>query len=119
MDNLEKAARINHQMDKERNINYKDLSKQRLCKIMKKKITTSLIGSLARFEKFFGSNWGHEVENPTEQQILYKKLWELCRNEILTHGNNQLRALEKELQEYDINWNRHSIILKKKEESDE
>ena len=93
------AGKLYRQIEDNKLDNYKKLSKKRLNTIIKKKIMTSLIGSLSRFEKYF------RVDGESKE-------WQDCRNEILTNGNNQIRALEKELEEYDIVWNRHSIILK-------
>jgi len=56
----------------------------------KKKFETSLIGSLARFEKYFSYLW--------EEDDHFLDLWQKARNEILNHGNNQARAALEELE---------------------
>jgi hypothetical protein len=61
---------------------------------IKKKILTSTIGSLARFEKYFGHLWGHNKEHLTEQEERMLDLWEEARYEILNLGNQQIRSLD-------------------------
>lgn len=103
---LNKIARENE--DK-----YKESSKQRLLKIIATKIKTSFIGSLDEFEKSFGVLWGHgkHVSELTEEEHEFKKMWDDCRKQILTKGNDQIRAMEKELQNNDIEWTRFNMKL--------
>mgnify|MGYP006296163477 CR=1 FL=1 len=65
--------------------------------ILRKKIETTMIGALARFEEGFGDIWGHDSDNPTQEQLRYQLIWDKIRNEILDHGNNQLRKGISEL----------------------
>ena len=65
--------------------------------ILRKKIETTMIGALARFEDGFGDIWGIDNDNPTQEQLRYRIIWENIRNEILDHGNNQLRKGISEL----------------------
>tara|TARA_R100000995_G_C3456368_1_gene110789 strand:+ start:123 stop:527 length:405 start_codon:yes stop_codon:yes gene_type:complete len=103
----------------------KEVSKDRLLKISKKKIQTTMIGALSTVEKHFGFLWGHE--NPdalTPEQEHMKELYDLVRSEILDRGNNQGRNLETEFMNYDINWLRYQITLplkplNKQEEGDD
>jgi hypothetical protein len=90
----------------------KEMSKDRLLKISKKKIQTTMIGALSTVEKHFGFLWGHE--NPdalTPEQEHMKELYDLVRSEILDRGNNQGRNLETEFMNYDITWLRYKITL--------
>ena len=79
---------------------YKEVSKDRLLKISKKKIQTTMIGALSTIEKHFGFLWGH-----------VKQLFDEVRSEILDRGNNQARNLEAEFNHYEINWLRYQITL--------
>jgi len=65
--------------------------------ILRKTIETTMIGALARFEDGFGDIWGIDSDNPTQEQLRYRIIWENIRNEILDHGNNQLRKGISEL----------------------
>ena len=103
----------------------KEVSKDRLLKISKKKIQTTMIGALSTVEKHFGFLWGHESPDAlTPEQEHMKELYDLVRSEILDRGNNQGRNLETEFMNYDINWLRYQITLplkplNKQEEGDD
>ena len=90
----------------------KEISKDRLLKISKKKIQTTMIGALSTVEKHFGFLWGHESPDAlTPEQEHMKELYDLVRSEILDRGNNQGRNLETEFMNYDITWLRYQITL--------
>lgn len=96
----------------EKNSKYKEVSKDRLLKIGKKKIQTTMIGALSTIEKHLGFLWGYESSEPlTPEQEHLKELYEEVRSEILDRGNNQARNLEAEFANYDINWLRYQITL--------
>ena len=91
---------------------YKESSKERLTKIAKKKIQTTMIGALSTMEKSFGFLWGHESDEPlSPEQEHMKSLYEEVRSEILDRGNNQARNLEAELNQYDVKWLRYHLNL--------
>jgi hypothetical protein len=90
----------------------KEVSKERLLKISKKKIQTTMIGALSTVEKYFGFLWGHESPNAlTPEQEHMKELYDQVRSEILDRGNNQGRNLETEFMNYDINYLKYQITL--------
>tara|TARA_Y100001951_G_C11205289_1_gene219596 strand:+ start:377 stop:775 length:399 start_codon:yes stop_codon:yes gene_type:complete len=96
----------------EKSSKYKEVSKDRLLKIGKKKIQTTMIGALSTIEKHLGFLWGYESSEPlTPEQEHLKELYEEVRSEILDRGNNQARNLEAEFANYDINWLRYQITL--------
>ena len=91
---------------------YKEVSKDRLLKISKKKIQTTMIGALSTVEKYLGFLWGYESsEELTPEQEHLKQIYDEVRSEILDRGNNQARNLEAEFANYDINWLRYQITL--------
>jgi hypothetical protein len=90
----------------------KEMSKDRLLRVSKKKIQTTMIGALSTVEKHFGFLWGHESPDAlTPEQEHMKELYDLVRSEILDRGNNQGRNLETEFMNYDITWLRYQITL--------
>jgi hypothetical protein len=90
----------------------KEMSKDRLLRVSKKKIQTTMIGALSTVEKHFGFLWGHESPDAlTPEQEHMKELYDLVRSEILDRGNNQGRNLETEFMNYDITWLRYKITL--------
>lgn len=91
---------------------YKESSKDRLVKIAKKKIQTTMIGALSTVEKSFGFLWGHESDEAlSPEQEHMKALYEEVRSEILDRGNNQARNLEAELNQYEVKWLRYQLNL--------
>jgi len=93
---------------------YGDGSRRRLQKILEKKLTTSFIGALARFEALFGSLWGHGKDESelTENELAWRDLWVEARTEVLNNGNNQIRAIQQELQQYECWWHGYQTVLK-------
>lgn len=100
--------------------NYKKRSAERLLKIIAKKMETTYIGALSQFETNFGKLWGHgkPLSELTDSERKHRDLWDNTRKNILDRGNNQFRAIEKELLEYEISWQRHSLTLPVKMEEE-
>lgn len=109
-EDLIRQSRDFKQVKKDR---FMDASKDRLLKIGKKKIQTTMIGALSTLEKHLGFLWGHEEEEhdltPEQQHI--RDLYDEIRSEILDRGNNQMRNLEAEFAQYDIKWLRYKLAL--------
>ena len=106
---LVRASR-KYKSDKE--AKYKDSSRDRLSKIAKKKIETTMIGALSSIEKNLGFLWGHEEQRdltPEEQHV--KNIYDQIRSEILDKGNSQIRNLEAELAQYEVTWLRYHMTL--------
>jgi hypothetical protein len=79
---------------------------------IKKKILTATIGSLARFEKYFGYLWGHGKENITQQEEAMLDLWEEARYEILNLGNQQIRTIDNILPKFEQKYHYNFKIKK-------
>ena len=91
----------------------RDMSRDKLFKTAKKKIQTTMIGSLSTLESSFGFLWGTETEDEDrtlEQKKLYE-IYEEARAQILDRGNTQIRNLESEFVNYDIVRKKHYINL--------
>lgn len=87
-------------------------SKTRLKKEIKKRIQTTMIGSLSSIEKYFSFLWGGENNaSLTREQIQMRDIFEDMRTEILDKGNAQIRNAEAELETYDVVWNKYHINL--------
>ncbi len=84
---------------------YKLESRDRLSKILKKKIQTTMIGALSSIEEHFG--FLLEGEDKAEMQELYQKI----RSEILDKGNNQARNIDAELSQYEVSWLRYQMDM--------
>lgn len=96
-------------MDKNKLMN--DQSKNRLKRDVKKRIRTTMVGSLASVELFFGHLWGDDPNDRTPEQKEMFEVFEQLRTEILDKGNNQIRLMESEIDNYDVKWNKFHINI--------
>lgn len=106
-DNFEKASKINKEDEKKITQKHYFLSKDKLKKIAKTKMRTSFIGALSAVEKHFSELWEifpDDSEKQIKEKKFWKNIWELCRGEILNNGNNQLRSIESEIDQYSVSW---------------
>ena len=116
-DLLKQSLSYKHARDQK----YNELSKDRLYQISKKKIQTTMIGALSSLEANFGFLWGigEPDDEITPEQLALKEIFEQVRSEILDRGNTQIRNLEAEISNYDINWKRYTINLPVVEKGEE
>lgn len=97
---------------------YRSDSKERLAKILKKKVQTTMIGALSSVEENFGFLWDSKGEM-SEQQKLMHDLYQKIRSEILDKGNTQARNIDAELSQYEVKWLRYSVNIPVKENKSE
>lgn len=76
----------------------KDQSYRRICGDIKKRLNTTMIGALDRFEK----EYADEIDKDEDR-------WKFVRKSILDNGNNQLRQLFVDLDNYEIVWHKPRI----------
>jgi len=100
---------------------YRNESKDRLAKILKKKVTTTMIGALASIESHFGFLWENNGQDITPEQRVMYDIYQTARQEILDKGNVQVKNIDAELAQYDIKWLRYttSIPIKMKKEDND
>ena len=67
-----------------------------LLKDIETRFKTTMIGSLAKFEQYFGHLW----DNDSDEALEYEKLWDQARNAILNNGNNQIRLALDDLSDH-------------------
>src|SRR4051812_8436602 len=92
---------------------FKDQCRERLKKIIGKKIETTMIHALSQFEGHFGHLFGHGLPDDrlTDEQAIMKQKWEQCRSNILTNGNQQKRNAFSEINMHDVSWQRYQTVL--------
>jgi transcription termination factor Rho len=103
-DNLVKMKR---DFETNKKAKYKIDSKERLKKISRKKIQTTMIGALDTIEKHLGFLW----EDDSRQSKQLRDIYETVRQEILDRGNDQIRNLDSEINQYDVEWLRYHLTL--------
>ncbi len=105
-------------------------SKKRFTDILERKMKTTFIGALSEFQRKFGFLWDDDeyqynedanriiaaLENAGVDVGEFRELWSETRERILNNGNNQLRALFKELETYTLHWNRYKLDILVKEQ---
>jgi len=98
---------------------YRTDSRDRLSKILKKKIETTMIGALSSIEEHLGFLWDAKDGQLTEDQVYMKDLYQKVRSEILDKGNTQARNVDAELSQSDVKWLKYTIkmpVIKQTEE---
>ena len=73
--------------------------KQQLIYNVEKRFKTTMIGSLAQFEKRFQHLWEDETIDEDRREY-YSELWQDTRDEVLNNGNHQSRSALKDLKNY-------------------
>jgi hypothetical protein len=96
---------------KKRDNKYQLDSKDRLSKILKKKVQTTMIGALSTMEKYFGFLWNSDTGKLTEDQKKMLELYQAMRSEILDKGNHQARNIDAELSQYNVEWLRYNMTI--------
>ena len=114
----DKMKRAVEQRDAKHRENFQKNSNFRLKKIIEKKIMTTLIGSIALVEEYFGHLWGigKADDELTDEQYDLSEIWADLRQALLDHGNHQKRAAGSEIDQYEMTWNRYHNVLQVKEQ---
>lgn len=111
MDDYNQLLKKTLDLRSKREDKFKDMSKNRLYEISRKKIQTTMIGALDSIEKSFGFLWQTAEGDMSAEQQELKKIFESTRSEILDRGNTQMRNLQTEFINYDITWKKYSLNL--------
>lgn len=110
MDEYTKLKAIREKKDLEKDKKYKEDSKERLKKICLTKVRTTMIGALDSIEKKFEEYYTNDSK-PSNEELILTKIFEELRTEILDKGNQQIRNLETEFEQYTIEWKRYTLQL--------
>ena len=111
MENFNELIRNQQKYKEARDTKYKSDSKDRLSKILRKKVETTMIGALSSVEEHFSFLWVNEGGAQTPEQKIMHDLFQKVRSEILDKGNTQARNVDAELSQYDVNWLRYTIEM--------
>ena len=111
MDGFNELVRQQSDYKKKREDKYRSDSKDRLTKILKKKVETTMIGALSSIEEHFSFLWEANGNEMTPEQRMMMEVYQKVRSEILDKGNTQARNIDTELSQYDITWLKNSITI--------
>lgn len=67
---------------------------------IQKRFQTTMIGSLARIENHLGFIWGHNKDMISIEQSDNRTSWQDLRDDILDHGNFQMRAAMTDIRKF-------------------
>ena len=87
-------------------------SRNRLKRIVQKKMTTCFIFALSEFELVFGKDlWGHGLpdDEVSSEQKANRERWDQVRTNILNKGNTQARALGAEMELHSVEFRGYSV----------
>lgn len=88
-------------------------SRANLKNLIEKRMKTVMVGSLASFEEKFEQFWKPEPgQKMTKEQELLQKLFQEVRSSILDKGNNQIRLLEKDLENFNVEAKKYHLQFK-------
>jgi len=110
MEEYNRLIKTQTEYKKTRDESYKAKSKDRLSKILKKKVETTMVGALSSIEEHFQFLWNSDDELSEEQQTMFD-IYQTVRSEILDKGNSQARNVDAELSQYDIKWLKYSLNI--------
>ena len=85
--------------------------KKRLAVNMKKKIKTTMIGSIDSIETKLGFLWKEDSPFDKDTQEMLTTIFQELRSEILDKGNSQIRNVDAELSEYEVVWLRNHMDI--------
>jgi hypothetical protein len=111
MENFDEFIRNKSQYKEARTEKYKYDSKDRLSKILRKKVETTMIGAISSIEDHFAFLWTAEDSEMTEEKKFMYELFQKVRSEILDKGNTQARNVDAELNQYEVKWLRYSVSI--------
>lgn len=77
-------------------------SREKLENIITKRIKTTMIGAVAAVEESLKQFWDNGGEKLTEEQERIFNLFQEMRSKILDNGNNQIRLIEKDLDNFNV-----------------
>lgn len=85
--------------------------KNKLKQSLKKKMTTILVGCVEAVEKKLGNVWGHGKyrDEKNDDELDFTVEWQRCRDLMFDLGNAQIRYMEKELDQYDVDVIKYTI----------
>jgi len=107
MENFDDLIRQQSEYKSIREDKFKQDSRDRLSKILKKKVETTMIGALSSIEDHFAFLWTSKDGGMSPEQKIMYDTFQKVRSEILDKGNTQIRNSESELESYDVTWNKY------------
>lgn len=87
-----------------------EMTKERLIELIEKKIMTTCIGAISRFEENFGEYWGHNQLRIDDEQSENREIWSELRTSLLDLAHSQIRAIRKDIDIYTVDFNQEKFF---------
>jgi len=111
MESIDDLIRKQSEYKSVREDKFRQDSRDRLSKILKKKVETTMIGALSSIEDHFSFLWSGESGGLSPEQKMMYDTFQKVRSEILDKGNTQARNIDAELAQYDVKWLRYQASM--------
>jgi hypothetical protein len=111
MENFDDLIRQQSEYKSVREDKFKQDSRDRLGKILKKKVETTMIGALSSIEEHFAFLWTPKDSGMSPEQKMMYDTFQKVRSEILDKGNTQARNVDAELSQYEVKWLRYQTTM--------
>ena len=111
MENFDNLIRQQSEYKSVREDKFKQDSRDRLSKILKKKVETTMIGALSSVEEHFAFLWTSKDGGMSPEQKIMYDTFQKVRSEILDKGNTQSRNVDAELAQYEVKWLRYQTSI--------
>jgi len=111
MENFDDLIRQQSEYKSVREDKFKQDSRDRLSKILKKKVETTMIGALSSIEDHFAFLWTSKDGGISPEQKIMYDTFQKVRSEILDKGNTQSRNVDAELAQYEVKWLRYQTSM--------
>lgn len=111
MENFDDLIRQQSEYKSIREDKFKQDSRDRLSKILKKKVETTMIGALSSIEDHFAFLWTSKDGGMSPEQKIMYDTFQKVRSEILDKGNTQSRNVDAELAQYEVKWLRYQTSM--------
>jgi hypothetical protein len=92
---------------------------RKLNDIIKKRMTTTIIGIIASFEQVFDKSFPENYDKATKEELDFQDKFEEFRESALDKGNRQLRELLRDIEQFNIDYVGYQLELRKKDGENE
>jgi len=111
MENFDDLIRQQSEYKSVREDKFRQDSRDRLSKILKKKVETTMIGALSSIEDHFAFLWTSKDGGMSPEQKIMYDTFQKVRSEVLDKGNTQSRKVDAELAQYEVKWLRYQTSM--------
>jgi hypothetical protein len=87
---------------------------KKLSQLIKKRMTTTIVGIIASFEEVFDESFPDNYDKATKEELEFQDKFDEFRESAFDKGNHQLRELLKDLEQFKIEYSGYQYQFVKK-----